>query len=164
MGNEGVVSNVAVADAGPLIHLAQVDALNLLSVFDRVAVPRAVHVELADEALRSRLEVIGFDLVDVPVEETLDSLDSGETAAIMHAMDLDDSIFLTDDLDAREAATQRNIEVHGSVGVIAVAYSRGLLNRTEAAALMRSLQRDANLFVTGAVIERGLELLGQIEE
>lgn len=164
MGNEGVVPNVAVADAGPLIHLSQVDALEFLSAFERVVVPEAVHLELADEVLRSQLDAIGYDLVDVSMDETLDSLDSGESAAITHVMHLGDAVLLTDDLDAREAARRREIEVHGSVGVIAVAYSRGLLDRAEAASVMRSLHRDASLFVTEAVIDRGLALLDKGEE
>lgn len=159
MGNEGVVPEVAVVDAGPIIHLAQVDALDLLSVFERVLVPRTVYFELSDEGLRSQLEAVGCDLIDVTVNESLASLDSGETAAITLAMEIDDAVLLTDDLDARDAAIRRNIEVHGSIGAIVVAYTRGYLDRTEAETAMRSLHRDASLFVTGAVVERGLELL-----
>jgi predicted nucleic acid-binding protein len=98
MGDEGVVPDVAVVDAGPIIHLAQVDSLDLLSMFERVLVPRAVHFELADEGLRSQLEAVGCDLVDGSVDESLASLDSGETAAITRAMAVDDAVLLTDDL------------------------------------------------------------------
>lgn len=159
MGNEGVVPDIAVVDAGPIIHLAQVDALDLLSMFERVLVPRTVYFELADEGLRSQLETVGCELVDVSVDESLASLDSGETAAITLAMEVGDAVLLTDDLDARDAAIRRDIEVHGSIGVIAVAYSRGIRDRTEAENAMRSLHRDASLFVAEAVVERGLELL-----
>jgi predicted nucleic acid-binding protein len=66
---------------------------------------------------------------------------------------------LTDDLAAREAASAASIEVHGSLGVIALGYSRGLLERDEAESLMQGLQRETSLFVTQAVVERGIRML-----
>ena len=51
------------------------------------------------------------------------------------------------------------VEVHGSIGVIALGYARGLLDREEAASLMRALQRETSLFVTEAVVERGIRML-----
>lgn len=68
-------------------------------------------------------------------------------------------MLLTDDLDARDVATDRGIEVHGSVGVIALAYSRNHLDRDAAVTTMRTLQRDTSLFVTDAVVERGIRML-----
>ncbi len=53
------------------------------------------------------------------------------------------------------------VEVHGSIGVIALGYSRGLLGRKEAASLMRALQRETSLFVTEAVVERGIRMLDE---
>lgn len=70
-------------------------------------------------------------------------------------------MLLTDDLDARERATERGVEVHGSVGVIVLGYARGELDRDEAASLMRALQRETSLFVTDAVVEHGIELLDE---
>lgn len=37
---------VAVADTGPLIHLAEIDSLELLSLVERLFVPEAVYEEL----------------------------------------------------------------------------------------------------------------------
>jgi predicted nucleic acid-binding protein len=53
------------------------------------------------------------------------------------------------------------IEVHGTIGVITLGYSRGLLDRDEAASLMRALQRETSLFVTDAVVERGIRMLDE---
>lgn len=51
------------------------------------------------------------------------------------------------------------LEVHGSIGVIALGHARGFLNRDEAATLMRELQRETSLFVSEAVVERGIRML-----
>lgn len=42
----------AVADAGPLIHLNQIDQLPLLGVFSRVDIPTAVWAETVGQTCR----------------------------------------------------------------------------------------------------------------
>ena len=70
-------------------------------------------------------------------------------------------ILLTDDLAARKVASDAGVEVHGSLGVIVLGYGRGLLDRGEAASRMRALQRETSLFVTEAVMERGIRMLDE---
>jgi predicted nucleic acid-binding protein len=70
-------------------------------------------------------------------------------------------VLLTDDLAAREASSDAGVEVRGSIGVIALGYGRGLLDRDEAASRMRALQRETSLFVTEAVVERGIQMLDE---
>ncbi|MDL5362606.1 hypothetical protein [Halalkalicoccus sp. NIPERK01] len=53
------------------------------------------------------------------------------------------------------------VEVHGSIGVIALGYGHGSLDRDEAASHMRALQRETSLFVTEAVVERGIRMLDE---
>ncbi|WP_049899239.1 nucleic acid-binding protein [Halococcus agarilyticus] len=151
----------AVADTGPLIHLAEVDALSLLSTIDDLSVPKIVHDELTVGGVPNELGDVEYALVDVTVDEReTDRLDPGETAALAIAAERD-AVLLTDDLAAREAAAEAGIEVHGSIGVIALGHARRRLDRDEAAALMRALQRETSLFVTDAVIERGIEMLDE---
>lgn len=92
--------------------------------------------------------------------ERIGDLDPGESAALTLAMRRD-AVLLTDDLEARERADERGVEVHGSIGIIALGYARGRLDREDAASLMRSLQRETSLFVTDAVVERGIEVLDE---
>jgi predicted nucleic acid-binding protein len=56
-------------------------------------------------------------------------------------------------------ASEAGIEVHGSIGVIALGYARGHLDKSEASSRMRSLQSESTLFVTDAVVERGIQML-----
>jgi len=151
---------VAVADTGPLIHLAEIDSMELLSVFDGVLVPVTVYEELRAGDSPPDLVDVDYDLVE-PTDE-LDrpggELDAGETAALTVAAE-EGAVLLTDDLDARDAAEDAGVEVHGSIGIIALAFGRDKIDRSTAVELMRSLQRETSLFVTDAVVERGIELL-----
>jgi predicted nucleic acid-binding protein len=153
------VTIVAVADTGPLIHLDEVDALELLSLLDRLYVPETVYEELAVGTLPAGLDALEYTL-QAPDGATAAelNLDPGETAAIALAAE-HEAVVLTDDLTAREAATDRGIDVQGTVGVIALGHGRGELDRDAAASLLRSLQTETSLFVADAVIERGIEML-----
>lgn len=149
----------AVSDAGPLIHLAEIDSLGLLSVFDTLLIPETVYEEIERGGLPDTLEDISYtciesDEADVRTEE----LDAGERAALAAAKE-HDVVLLTDDLAARETAENVGIDVHGSIGVIALGYSQGYLSRDEAATRMRALQKETSLFVTAAVVEHGIRLL-----
>lgn len=64
---------------------------------------------------------------------------------------------------AREVAKEIGVKVHGSLGIIALAYSRDRIDRSEAADQMHALQRETSLFVTDAVVERGIDMLDRTE-
>ncbi|WP_255195336.1 nucleic acid-binding protein [Halorarius litoreus] len=152
---------VAVSDTGPLIHLAEIESLELLSTFDTLLVPETVYEEVETGGVPGELADISYELVEAGESRVgAEELDAGERAAIAVA-DERGIVLLTDDLAAREAASDAGVEVHGSLGVIALGYSRGLLDRDEAASLMRALQRETSLFVTEAVVERGIRMLDE---
>jgi predicted nucleic acid-binding protein len=89
-----------------------------------------------------------------------EELGAGERAAIAVAEE-QSVVLLTDDLAARKAVSDADIEVRGSIGIIALGYGRGLLDRHEMASRMRALQRETSLFVTEAVVERGIQMLDE---
>ncbi|WP_231188985.1 nucleic acid-binding protein [Haladaptatus sp. DYF46] len=151
---------VAVADTGPLIHLAEIDALDLLTAIDELLIPDTVYEELEEGGIPTELSDLEWERIEVvdPIESSAE-LDAGERAALAVAHEREDTVFLTDDLAAREFAQDQNIEVHGSIGVIALAYHRDIVPSSEAASLMRSLQTETSLFITDAIVERGIELL-----
>lgn len=150
---------VAVADAGPIIHLAEIDALELLSLADTLYVPERVYDELEAGSVPNGLAAVEHTTVSAePDSIDAGDLDPGETAALAVALERD-AVLLTDDLAAREHASEVGIEVHGSIGVIALGYARDALDRDEAVSMMRSLQHATSLFVSDAVVERGIELL-----
>ena len=151
----------AVSDAGPLIHLAEIDSLELLATFDTLLVPEAVYEEVDAGGVPDGLADLSYELVEA--DETrvgTQKLDAGERAAIAVA-EARGVVLIADDLAAREAASDAGIEVHGSIGVIALGHARGLIDRSEAASLMRALQRETSLFVTEAVVEHGIQMLDE---
>ena len=151
---------VAVADTGPLIHLDEIDALQLLSAVDGLLIPQTVYEELEAGTVPSALSHLEYELVEAEETETIADLDPGETAALAVASERS-AVLLTDDLAARDAAEDVNVEVHGSIGVIVLAYTRGELTKSKAAELMRALQTETSLFITDAVVERGITLLDE---
>ena len=151
----------AVSDAGPLIHLAEIDSLELLSTFDTLLVPETVCDEVEAGSVPDELADLSYELVEADESRVgAEELDAGERAAITVAEERG-TVLLTDDLAAREAASDADIEVRGSIGVIALGYGRGVLDRDEAASRMRALQRGTSLFVTDAVVERGIRMLDE---
>ena len=151
----------AVSDAGPLIHLAEIDSIELLETFDTLLLPETVYKEVDAGGVPDGLADLSYELVEADKSRVgFEELDAGERAAIAVAEDRGVTL-LTDDLLARKAASDAEIEVHGSIGVVALGYGRGLLDKDNAASRMRALQRETSLFVTDAVVERGIELLDE---
>ncbi|MFC7028716.1 nucleic acid-binding protein [Halomicroarcula sp. GCM10025324] len=152
---------VAVSDAGPLIHLAEIDSLELLEAFDTLLVPETVYKEIDAGGVPDGLADLSYELVEADDSRAgAEKLDAGERAAIAVAIERG-VVLLTDDLAARQAASDVGVEVHGSIGVIALGHGRGLLNRDEATSRMRTLQRETSLFVTEAVVECGIQMLDE---
>jgi predicted nucleic acid-binding protein len=155
------VTPAAVSDAGPLIHLAEIDSLELLATFDTLLVPEAVYKEVDVGGVPDGLADLSDELVEADESRVgTEKLDAGERAAIAVAEERG-VVLLTDDLAAREAASDAGVEVHGSIGVIALGHARRLLDKDEAASLMRALQRETSLFVTEAVVEHGIQMLDE---
>lgn len=151
----------AVSDAGPLIHLAEIGSLELLSLFDTVLVPETVYEEIEKGGVPDEISNVSYELVEADEDSVVsEELDAGERAAFAVAK-AHTSVLLTDDLAARDAASDAGVEVHGSIGVIALGYARGSIDRDEAASRMRALQRETSLFVTDSVVEQGIQLLDE---
>jgi len=155
------VTLATVSDAGPLIHLAEIDSLELLSAVDTLLVPETVYEEIDAGGVPDGVADLSYELVKADESRIgAEKLDAGERAALAIA-DERGIVLLSDDLAARKAASETDVEVHGSIGVIALSYSHGLLDRDEAASRMRALQRETSLFVTEAVVERGIQMLDE---
>jgi predicted nucleic acid-binding protein len=153
------VTVAAVSDAGPLIHLAEIDSIELLSASDTLLIPETVYEEIERGGVPDGMSDLSYDLVETEDGYESEELDAGERAALAVAKE-HEFVLLTDDLAARETASDAGVEVHGSIGVIAFGHARGLLDRDEAASLMRTLQSETSLFVTEAVVEHGIQMLG----
>jgi predicted nucleic acid-binding protein len=133
---------LVVADTSPLNYLVLIGHIDLLpSLFERIFVPRIVHDELrhdeAPESVRrwieqppSWLEIVSEYRDDVDAD--LLRIDDGERAAILLAMRIDAKLLLMDDRDGVHIARSRGFAVTGTLGVLDLAATRGLIRLREA--------------------------------
>lgn len=148
-----------VPDAGPIIHLAEANALSLLALFDELHVPATVLDEVEAGPVPGELAELEFTVHEVDdATDAYSDLDPGETTALVLAERLGLTV-LTDDLDARDAASEQGLEVHGSIGVVLYAYSRDHLAADEARSLLRSLETDTTLYLSRSLIDHAVRLV-----
>lgn len=160
-----------IVDAGPFIHLEQINQLKLLKKLPKLFVPASVLAEINQGTIRSRIETIknwpnmniiaagqkGRVSINTIIERA--NLQRGEIDCIRLAGEISGGIFLTDDLTARTTAEKLSIEVHGSVGIIAYAFRRKWLSLKEAETSLIFLYERSNLFITRAIIEGAISSL-----
>jgi len=127
---------VVVADTGPLHYLVLVDQIDLLAqMFGSVTVPTAVHAELLHSAApepvrRWAAHPPGWLTVSAAVphdDPALRRLDEGGRIAITLALSLRADLVLMDDRAGVTAARAKGLTVVGTIGVLDLAASRGLI-------------------------------------
>jgi len=121
-------SGLVVSDTSPLLNLALIDRLDLLTAqFSGVTVPQQVWDELTDgedglEALRGVRDGGFLQLVEVEQSdlyvELRHELDVGETAAICYAVEENADLVLLDERDGRRVARRHDLDVTGVIGVL----------------------------------------------
>jgi len=167
-----------VADAGPLMALAKVDALGtLFRLFPKILTPPAVYEELITEGLRlgapdavllqacyrsGELEVVS------PRQAALRgpmSLGPGEEQSILLAIEVQATWLLIDDLDARRAALASlsaagaKAQVKGTLGVILSAWEEGHVEKQEAIGSVEALRQRQDIWIGADLCQRVLDRL-----
>jgi predicted nucleic acid-binding protein len=168
VGASGV--NVAVADAGPLIHLTEIGCLPLLRIFETVHVPDAVWSETVEQGRVQEADVLKVSnirrhsLPQTPVtqfiqQSGLQDLQAGERECLYLCQQMGVPILLTDDLAVREAAKHLNLTPVGSLGIVARAYRLGYLSLSDAERHIANLYDVSSLFVTRTIVDLAIEQL-----
>ncbi len=163
-------SRPAVCDAGPLIHLDELDGLDLLAGFREILVPSEVEREVSRHrplALSSpTFSALPARIVEPPpvVFELRQlarafSLDEGELAALALQSTLPEAILLSDDGAARMAAKALGRSVHGTLGLLARAVRLGLRSRHEALAMLDEMPSRSTLHVSPVLLAEVREQL-----
>jgi predicted nucleic acid-binding protein len=129
---------IVVSNSSPLIALARIGQLDLLSSFyKRILVPAEVHheVTLVGRGLPGAEEVRNAGWIEVvPRESQPDpllalachSLGAGERGAILLAKCLRTDLVLLDERKARRTARKAGLTIMGCLGVLEAAARRGL--------------------------------------
>lgn len=163
-------ADIAVADAGPLIHLYEIGCLSLLRIFEALHLPDAVWKKTVEQQRVEAAEVLGLGnvrrhtLLQAQVsrfirENDLKELQAGE-AECLHLCKLTGApILLTDDLAVREAAKRLHLKPVGSLGIVVRAYRLGHIALADAERHIADLYDVSSLFVTRAIVELAIEQL-----
>jgi predicted nucleic acid-binding protein len=151
----------AVLDAGPLIHLAELDALDVLCDFSLLLVPEAVWFEVErhfPEALLT--EQVNLQRVNAPrpsptlVTLALSlALDRGELEALSLIDIYPHAILLTDDSAARLAAEQRGWEAHGTIGLLIRSVRKDRRTGEDIISLLRDIPNRSSLYVRSSLLK-----------
>jgi hypothetical protein len=131
------MARVVIADAGPLIAFASIDALWVLqNLFSEISVAESVKCECLGKPGTDcqRIETAideGWLLIFPPgaVTEPLSpGLGVGESDSIRYALESpDESLLIVDDRLARRFALKRGINIVGTVRILDLAEQRGLI-------------------------------------
>lgn len=168
MGN-GKLKGVVV-DAGPLIHLTEIDSISLLNIFSALHIPDAVWSETVGQKRVTQEMLIKSGIVQrhslLPQEterfiadHRLEDLDEGERECLCLCRKIEIPFVLTDDLAVREAAKHLNVVPVGSLGVIVRACKTGVISLPEAEKKMNDLYDVSSLYVTRTIVELAIEQL-----
>lgn len=155
-----------ILDAGPIIHLDELDCLDLLLDFKELLVPETVWNEVTGHRPAAfNNPRIAFEKSSVQQKmntqittfcNSLD-LDAGETEAIILSSFHPGSILLTDDAAARLAVSSLSIRAFGTIGVILRAIRREQLKPAEVIAILEELPSKSTLFVKPSLLKGIIE-------
>lgn len=130
---------LVVADTSPIIALVQIGHVEILpDLFERVMIPPQVAAELR---AGSRANIVQLFMKAPPAwllerspghVESIATIDAGEEAAISLALEVGPDFLLMDEASGRREAHRRGIRVIGTIGILELAASRGLIDFEQA--------------------------------
>ena len=138
---------IVVADTSPLNYLVLLGHIEILpKIYGEVLIPQAVLDELQDSdapvevrawvsTLPAWLRISSIVYQSHPL---LDFLDRGERDAILLAESVNADRLIIDDLDGRREAANRRLPVIGTLGILAEAARRDLLDLSQALAALQA--------------------------
>jgi predicted nucleic acid-binding protein len=163
------VSRLVICDTGPLIHLNEAGAFDLLKLTGGVLIPPAVADEFKRIMLKSklpswihirRLNDRSSSQVQAWVEKGY--VDLGEAEAIGLAFQENSDWLLTDDAEAQQFAEGLGLEVHGSIGLLLWATASAYItSREQAYEILNGLER-SSLWISARVLKEAAKAIDQL--
>lgn len=159
---------VVVSDTSPIPALAHLQCVKLLEdLYREVLVPPAVVQELIyPRPLLPSVDVTRFPFVKVHmpndqsrVHQLLQSLDLGESEALVLALEVQAAAILVDEKLGRRLASKWGLRPVGTLGVLLEAKRAGLLPLIKL--LIDQLQQTLNFFVSPQLKAHVLKLAGE---
>ena len=151
----------SISDTGPVLYLSKLDLIKLLEIFSPVGISPEVRSEINNYKISVpvflktlELSAKTKDFVELLILQF--ELDLGEAEGLALVRQQGAKLFFTDDLDAREAAKQLGISVHGTIGILIRGYREGKLSKNVVIEKLRAL-KDTGFFITSDLIEQAIK-------
>ncbi len=160
-----IKSALVVADAGPLIHLDKLSALDVLSDYTAIFVPNAVWLEVfhhRPQALQASTVKLIRQLAPTPTAKVdalsaVYTLHHGEREALELCLNHSVNTLLSDDSAARLAAKSLNIATHGTIGLLVRAARQHLRAPAEILTLLELIPQQTTLHIRPTLLNEVIE-------
>ena len=156
-----------VVNASPLILLARIDRLDLLTSLAKLLVlPEAVireiqagsHRDETADRVKSLPSVLQVADRPLPDRIRLWDLGAGESQVLAHGLERPGAEVVLDDLAARRCARSLSLSMIGTLGVVILCRHRGVIS---AARPVIEMLREAGLRLKPALMEKALAKVGE---
>lgn len=156
------MGNKAVSDAGPVIHLSEIDMFCCFSVFETVYVPKEVYDELkaSDQPGNDEIDSDIFTIIEPDHKDRSVyfsqkfEISLADGAVIAAAREKGINIVLTDDLEVRDVVRSYGIRPVGSIGILLRAYRENLITFIELDRALDGILQRSSLYITARLVER----------
>ena len=159
--NEEIIK--VVFDAGPIIHLDELNCLDVLCEFQKILLAETVWNEI-NQYRPLALQGSGLSLMrchqKYPTDEQLCtmcrtfSLDAGEIGALAIMEENPMAVFFTDDAAARLVAEQMRFKVHGTIGILVRSIRRGQLKPEQVLNILSEIPLKSTLHIKSSLLEK----------
>ena len=152
---------IVVSDTSPITALLAIGQQELLhELFKDVIIPPAVHHELlrSHSALPPWLREVGIQ-DSAHVTRLQESLDLGESEAIVLAEEMHADLLLIDERKGRRVAQSEGVHIIGLLGVVLLAKQRGHIR--SAATVIDRLRHEAGIYLAESILRPALESVGE---
>ncbi len=151
-----------ICNASPLIALSNISQIELLKdLFQTIIIPYGVYQEVVEEgksrpgtlevknAINSWIEIYNVKNLD-EVKALRTILDKGESEVIVLAQEINADLLILDNREPRIFAKQLGFKVIGTIGILLLAYKKGLLNNP----LLKILElREKGFYISNKLME-----------
>jgi predicted nucleic acid-binding protein len=154
---------LVVLDAGPLIHLDELDCLNLLDGFAQLLIPSAVWNEAVHHRPQLQLKKIPRAKISDPrtppplslaAASFANELHAGEIAAITLLHEAGGGLLLSDDDAARQTAEALGFSVTGTLGLLLRGIRRKQISAAQVRQIAAEFSKRSTLHVSRSLLKR----------
>ena len=163
----------AVVDTGPLIHLHEIDQLEIITaVFSKLHLPEYVEREIRNEPILKFIHqnTERITVHQIPEQELFPTKDAyssfqlhlADLAVLTLLVKITDAIAITDDLALRRAIESGGRTVVGTIGILFRAYKQGVIDKPQLTKLIDLIFNDSTLYLNSAFRTKVVEIVGSL--